>query len=61
MLNDPIIEEIHRNRKNIWHDCNDNADDFIKFSKQNMENYKKQGWKIVTKEDLEKIEVDING
>ena len=60
MLNDPIIDEIHRHRKTIWHECNNNADDFIKFSMQNTENYKKQGWKIVTKKDLEKKEIDAN-
>ena len=57
MLNDPIIEEIHRTRKKIWQECNENTADFIKMLKEKTEEYKKQGWKVVTKAELENLEL----
>ena len=57
MLKDPIIDEIHFNRKKIWKECNDDFANYIKLNKEKTEEYKKQGWKIVSKEELKEMEL----
>ena len=56
MWEDPIVKEIHKTREKILKENNYDSEIMFKKSKKNLEVLKKEGWNIVTKEDLkEKI------
>ena len=55
MEEDIIIKEIREIAKRLSEKCDNDPEKFGEMLKISSEKYRKEGWKIVTKEDLRKM------
>lgn len=57
MWEDPIVKEVREAGAKLAEECNYDIHKLGELLRKHEEEYKKQGWKFVTKEELEKMKI----
>ena len=58
MWEDPIVKEVRKAGAKLAEECNYDLHELGEMLREHEEEYKKQGWKLTTKEELEKMEFE---